>query len=281
MLLTKLPIDGFNASLFLMPDGSFHGSIRRMHSLCTEFYTECTNTLVIFSMDSEFRLIDEPKIIEDESGCNKYISWTAGPEDARIIEPGMCIAVACDTNPHWMPEMVLLKYDISTAKIYSIQPLSIQDAPIQIEKNWLILRRWGNEAHALHWLNPFRILRLNLQTGFAQIIFETKYPIFENNTLHCGASLRVPQGFLITARVKSKHDYSHSLWLLLDTDSYSLIALSKPFRFDESPSTNYEMCMSLCLRGDDELIACVGISDAWSGVWSFSLKHIIESLSFI
>jgi hypothetical protein len=156
--------------------------------------------------------------------------------------------------------------------------LTIQGQTRQTEKNWLSLRRWGNELHVLHWLHPLRILRLNLQTGLAEVLVE--YPTvaeLQGQDIHCGASLLLPQGFLVAVRVKSGHCYSHSLWLLLDSDSYAVKGVSEPFRFLLEETSNYEMCMSLCKRGD-EILACTSINDTWSGIWKFSLDTILKGL---
>lgn len=279
MFLCKLPIEGFNACLFTLPNGTYHGTIRRQHVIGQRNYPEVLNNLFLFHLDSNFQLVEEPRLVQDVPGRMKHRSWTEGLEDARILEPGLLFAVACDTNPHWKPEMVAVQYDPKEAKLLSIQPLTISGQTKQTEKNWLLLRRWGDEAHVLHWLNPVRVLRLKIDTGLGSVLVEhPPLKVMEGQEIHCGALLRIPEGFLVTARVKENMHYKHSLWLLLDADSYALCAVSEPFRFDASSETNFEMCMSLLLRDTDELLACVSLSDMWSGVWMFSLQHILKGL---
>jgi hypothetical protein len=288
MFLCKLPIDGFNACLFPTNDG-YHVTIRRQHIIAHKRYPEVLNDLLILKLDKNFQFMNTPHILQDIPGRVKHQSWTEGLEDARIIEPGLLLAVACDTNPHWKPEMVVVHYDPIEGKLLSIQSLVIQGQVRQIEKNWLPLRRWGNELHVLHWLHPLRVLRVNLQTGLSEVLVE--YPtiaLMQGKEMHCGASLKIQEGFLVTARVKQGHGYSHSLWLLLDSDSYCVKGVSEPFRFLQAETGIYEMCMSLSLREKDEVLsacgkkdevlACVSINDSWSGVWSFSLSEILTSM---
>ena len=248
MFVCKLPLEGFNACLYPLDDGTFHGTIRRQHIIAHKRYPEVLNDLLLFTLNKDFQLMQEPKFLKDIPGRIKHTSWTEGLEDARIIEPGLLLAVACDTNPHWKPEMVVTRYDSHTAQLLSLQPLQLQGQPKNTEKNWLVLRRWGNEAHVLHWLHPLRVLRMNLVTGLAEILVE--YPTvkeLEGQDIHCGACLPITEGFLVAVRVKSGHGYSHSLWLLLDSDSYEVKGVSEPFRFDTTSTGAYEMCMSLCL----------------------------------
>jgi len=276
MFLCKLPIDGFNACLWEQPDGTFHGTIRRQHIVAKNRYPEVLNDLMTFTLDKDFQLVAEPQVMQDIPGRIKHQSWTEGLEDARIVEPGLLLAVACDTNPHWKPEMVAVTYDCAAAKLQSIQPLTLQGQPKQTEKNWLVLRHWGDEAHVLHWLHPLRVLRLNLKTGLAEMLVE--YPTvasLQGIDMHCGAVLKLPEGFLVTARVKKGHGYSHSLWLLLDSDTYRVKGVSEPFRF--APGDTYEMCMSLTQR-NEFVLACTSINDAWSGLWQFSLSDILKGL---
>jgi hypothetical protein len=278
MFVCKVPLDGFNTCLYTQSDGTFHGTIRRKHIISLKQYPEVLNELILFTLNKDFQLIDAPKIVEDIPGRIKHKSWTEGLEDARIIEPGLLLAVGCDTNPHWKPEMVAVKYDPIAASLLSLKSLTIQGQPRKIEKNWLPLRRWGNEIHLLHWLHPLRILRLNLDTGLAEVLIE--YPTIANlqgQEIHCGACLHIDQGFLISARVKSNYGYSHSLWLLLDSDSYEVKGVSEPFRFESDKTDIYEMCMSLCLQNTN-LLACVSINDEWSGIWKFSLEDIFKGL---
>ncbi len=278
MFLCKLPVDGFNACLFQNSDGTFHGTIRRQHIIAYQRYPEVLNDLLLFTLSDKFELLDTPHLVQDIPGRTKHQSWTEGLEDARIVEPGLLLAVACDTNPHWKPEMVSVRYDPENAQLLSVLPLNLQDTPRQTEKNWLLLRHWGKEAHLLHSLSPLRVVRTNLELGIVVPLVERNVAELFEQTIHCGACVRIPEGFLVTARVKQGHGYSHSLWLLLDADSYCVKGISSPFRFDLSEKQSYEMCMSLCVR-EDKVLACVSISDTWCGIWQFSKDHILSDLS--
>lgn len=276
-LVKKLPIEGFNASLLTLVDNTYLGTIRKQILTKTipghPRYPEVINETTLFTLDSEFNLIGEPNPLEDLPGRQKHTSYTTGLEDCRLLSDSELLAVTLDTNNRWKPEMSYVKFENN--KITSIQPLSIECFPLSIEKNWIPIQRWDSEIHIWHFSNPFRFLRLNLQTGKGSVIKE--YPGL-SGTIHNASIVKLPgsDNFLGSVRVKEGYKYKHSLFLLFDSE-YNLLSISEPFRFFEEyeKDISYEMCMNMFIK-NEQLFCVVSVNDKYSAVLKTPLTSVFN-----
>lgn len=179
----------------------------------------------------------------------KYPAYCSGIEDARWISDTELIAVTLDTNPTGEPEMsyIQLAYPPGEKKnmnndiiiIHKIQRLIIKGLEPQLwQKNWLFLKRWGNEAHFLQWFHPWRVVRVNVETGQGEILIEHPTPIpftktkIYLNAVHGGACvyLKKRNQFLASVRTYENLQYYASRWLLIDAD-YQLVGMSNLHRY--------------------------------------------------
>lgn len=279
MFITKIPLPGFNASIYPTEFG-WIGTQRQQHLQKTPGaprYPEVVNITTLFHLDHNFQLIHSEEL-QDNPNRVKHTSYTRGVEDCRLISNSELLAVTLDTNTRWKPEVSYVKFDDS--KITSIRPLAF--TPEGIQKNWLLLSRKNSVLTLLQHSNPFRIIEADLETGQTKTLKEYTIPSL-NGKYHNGAVVHLPEQkqYLLTVRVKDGYNYAHSLWILLN-ESYDVIGYSKPFRFAEKEDSNisYEMCMSLFLK-NDTITACLGISDRCSAIYSFSLDTILSSMKYL
>ena len=311
----KLDPPGFNLCLQSSGNGYF-GLVRRTRNPNGEGwgnhmvpesqrrYPETENHMWCLRLDSDLKLVPNSELeLKDLTDRTKHRSFSTGPEDCRLLERDgdvdagddcCALGTTLDTNPNWQAEMSFLRFSPSKRQITNVTPLKVTGLPSSSEKNWLTLRRWGDELHVLHHANPLRVLRINVKTGESAILREKRCDALNFRT-HSAASLRLPSGhFLILVREFRRILYVGSRWLLLD-DRYRLVGVSPPFRFQNI--YYYEMCMSITLtpQGQDlaaitsslhdgmtlphvRLVAAVSLEDRVQRIYTFLLPTVLQTL---
>jgi hypothetical protein len=276
--ISKLPLRGFNATIYPYERNKFIGLIRNCTQHTMGVYPEVTNTFTSFILDSSLNLLHSTQL-HDSSNRTIHQSWVTGPEDPRLIGENSAIIVTCDTSPHWQPEISLLLFDFSQSAITSILPISIPGIPRCPQKNWLFLRQYDPiHSDFLYSSFPFIIVRVNFASQTAHILAhdETRY----NFVAHNGAILPIHDGYLLTVRIKNGHSYHHSRWVWLDKDIVPR-AISYPFLFSQEfsnePSAPYEMCMTL-LQRENDVLAVVSVNDEHVFFYSINLEQVLYTL---
>jgi FkbM family methyltransferase len=198
-----------------------------------------------------------------------------------VVTAGCLYAVTLDTNADWRAEMSLVRFDESSGEIRSVVPLRVRGIPKRDEKNWLLLRHWGNEHHLLYSTNPLCVIRIDAETCRGTILKSIAHPRL-NFKAHGGAAVRLPDGrFLVLVRVFRRIQYVHSRWIVLN-DSYDLVGISLPFRFQNG--WYYEMCMSLivqsatAIENRPTITACLSLEDRQVVAKTYALDTILESI---
>jgi FkbM family methyltransferase len=237
-------------------------------------YPETVNIYWLLEMDASFRVQKETEMVET---CQrqKHKNFSTGIEDARFVDDSSMFAVTLDTNAAWRSDISFVAFDQKTGQISRVTKIEISGLAEAPQKNWLPLQHWDSEHHLLHSYNPLRIVRVDSRTGEGQVIRETPHVLF-NGKAHGGAAVRLSDGrFLVTMREFRHRYYPHSRWMLLD-HTYDIIAVSPPFRFQNT--YYYEMCMSLSLTNDNppKLVAPVSLEDKIQKIYVFSLSTILN-----
>ena len=259
---------GYNASMLRTSTGYI--GLSRTSINIPNCNPSCKNTLYTFALSNDMNVITATPL-EESFDRNRYQSWSKGLEDPRLLTPTSFLAVCCDTNPHWKPEMVYCTFENATVR--TIQPLACQDKPRIIQKNWIYLKTDGDAIHLLYSMNPIQVIQMIPGSGDCTVL--CTHPGL-SGTIHNGAAVQLTDGrFLVNVRVKQGHSFQHCLWTVLNAD-YTLASVSAPFRFD--PSSSYEMCMSLHLE-EENVMACVGLNDSHSSLFRIPLTHILATMT--
>jgi len=280
----------YNASFIPYNDGYLF-TARSCHHKDLNYPTHHSD-IVMFTVTKEE--MNETKItiengdkLVNVSDSQKHISYTSGLEDPRIWSSTYLTAVGLETNDRWQPEVVLCKFNIEDKTLTQVKSLLIHGDNFIPQKNWLILKEEDQTMDMLYSINPFRIVRLNKDTGrgFHEII-KTYETIEKHGSIHCGACMYLEDKaiYLVICRVVFQHQYQYSLWIQLDT-SYQVIGVSKPFAFDVRENYNgilhYETCMSIVRKNSEEIYASVTYGDQHVYIYTMLLKDIeaeIESI---
>jgi len=271
----KIPVPGYNACILPSEQG-YIGLIRQTKWINPQgTYPQGEDIIWYFTLGHNASC--ESKQLIDTLDRPKYLSWSKGIEDPRLLTPSSFLGVTLDTNNRWKPEISYIQFDSESGSITKVQPLSIENLPLRIEKNWILLEHKDGYAHLLYSMNPIHVLRVDLDSGKGQTLCE--HPGLSFST-HNGASVPLPTGgFLITVREKDGSGYKHSFWIKLRSD-YTLEAVSKPFVFNTDGGKHYEMCMSLHIEGS-ELVACLGMDDVSAYIYRLPLESVLASLSSV
>jgi hypothetical protein len=246
---------------------------------------DCYNKCFILKLDSSFNVLSS-NLLDENTGRIRFISWSTGIEDSRLIDSNSFVCVSLDTNTEWKPEVCYVEFD--NYKLSKLLPLYIEGKQYtKPEKNWLLLKKEGNIFYFLYWYNPFQIISVDMTTGKGNIILSYDIPGISLSS-HGGACiyLEKEKKYLVLAR--NMRDYGwktifqNNSWLLLDEDFY-LKGISDTFNFIEKPvneymdNTFYESCQSLILK-NDILHMFVSISEKDVYVYTIELNDILNSI---
>ena len=223
--------------------------------------------------------IQDSNPLINDSNCQCHVSFTAGFEDPRIGSSNWMTCVGLDTNDRWQPEMVLCEIDLPENKIKTAHSLYIENTPFTPQKNWLVLHELEEHIHMIHSLQPLTIVSVSKRTGRGNhILIKENKLLNRYDQVHGGACLYLEdrECYLVTCRIVEKHQYKHSLWILLDKE-YSPICVSKPFTFTDHRVHNgffYEICMSLIRKNKDEIYVGITLGDQHMYIYTIALSTI-------
>ncbi len=275
-IIKTIDLPGYNGCLYKNKDNKWIGTQRYDKEWRGDLRI---NKIIHYKLDKTFNII-KSEFLKDESNRTIYRSYTEGPEDARFIDENRLVAVTLDTNTYWKPQMSLFNIDLTTNSIKKVLPMKIIDIPLGIEKNWLFLKETETELIFLHHSFPFRIVNVNKETGEGYTSKYYEVPQF-SFVAHNGSIVKLPEiydnNYLLTIRIKEKHNYIYSIMCILDSE-FNLIKISEPFKFISG--TSCEMCMSMNII-EDKLICCVGIDDISTNIISADLYTIVNSCKSI
>jgi hypothetical protein len=145
------------------------------------------------------------------------------------------------------------------------------------EKNWLFLNKKDSTIFCLYYYNPFQILSIDLKTGEGKIYKEFNIPGINLNS-HGGACvfLEIDKQYLVLIRNFNNKIFTGNHFLLLNSE-YDLLGISPEFFFPDI-NTNYQMCMSLLLKKDennnDILCAFVSVNNDSCFIYEYSLTEV-------
>lgn len=285
VFLKKLDVIGFNMSIKPTEDGYI--------GLTREFIlTQKVNHIHFVKLDKDFNTISQTKLI-DITGRKKYPSWTSGLEDPRIISEKHFLAVTCDSNDRWKPEMSFVDMDLSSNTITRIHPMSLCNQQHLPQKNWLVIRKEDEEYYdMLYEPEPFCVIRVNKETGHGFYLKEHRMlNKYIETRINSAAIMELEDGYLLLIRVKNDNGtvYHYSRWVKLDKE-YNVQGVSPQFRFMNEynginyinedgtfKSGNFEICMSLH-QENEYVVACTSIFDKDVYIYKYKLDDIISSL---
>jgi len=273
---------GFNGSI-LKTSSNYIGLFRRDTTINKDgVYPQGHSTIYFMELSSEFNVI-QYKLLEDILNRPRYLSWSSGLEDPRIITSNSCLCVTLDTNTEWKAEVSYVEFNSEKGLITKIQPLKIENLPRKIVKNWVVLDYEGMDATILYSTNPLVILKVNLDSGIGSIVCQNSGIPFH---AHNGSSVKLDDGsFLLSVRVKDGIHYKQSFWIKMLGD-YTIESISRPYRFSTNEFRDeytdrevYEMCMSMHIE-NGHIIASVGMNDTHITIYTICLSDILKAILF-
>lgn len=279
----KIKLNGFNMSLIRHPKytNMFLGTMRSVFPNGKNRFPLLYNEIVCVLLDQEYSVISSWKL-KDESKIEKEISYTHGLEDYRMINENEGFAVSLYTNREWKPEMCLCTIDKTSIK--EIKPLYLRYGRLKTpEKNWLLLREEEENYIMIHSYFPFRVVKVNKETGIVDVLSEQNVFTKVSGEIHGGSCVWIPEKkqYLVLARNVDKHVYKHYYWIQLN-EQYSVLSVSQPFRFEAidgipNLSNVYEMVLSTILK-HNVLIVPVSFADRVVYMYEFDLQKILQML---
>jgi hypothetical protein len=278
LLVKKFDFDGFNVS-FIKNENGYLATLRKSIGLTPGIYPEAISEVHILQLDSNFNFISTYKLPEYEP-AQKFISYSAGIEDPRLITENSFIGVSLDTNYWKKPELIYVEFD--NKEITLFKPLYIKDEQHSIaEKNWLYLKKRENFVYFLYSYNPFQIICTDMNIGSSKRVLSYNVPELSMNS-HGGACiyLEKEEKYLVLVRnFIVKHKFENNSWLLFDKN-FILTGYSNPFVFPLDYYCHYQMCFSFTLEGNN-LFAIVSINDSENYLFSMNLSNILSSINVV
>lgn len=286
--MKKIEYEGYNLSCVKTKSTSreYISTIRQSTYPKNGNYPECINRTIILYLDENFN-IKESKILDetiDETINNKkYISYSEGIEDCRLIDESSLLCTVLHTNPYWKPEVCYIEF--KNNKITKQINLYIEgEQYTKIEKNWLFLKKSEDlsQIYVLYWYNPIKIGLIDINTGKGSIIKSYEMPNNnQSNSPHGGASiyLESQNQYLVTIRNYENKKYKDNSWLLFD-EEFNLLGKSDGFIFPVDYEISYQMCMSLILE-EKNLYAFVTINELEVIIYSYDLNDVLNKIKKI
>lgn len=282
----KILHEGFNMSMIIHPKNKFEylATIRQKNKLSDTDYPTIENKVLLLKLDSSFQVLESDELVESIKR-DKYVSFTTGIEDCRLIDGNLMTGVCMDTNPDWVSDMCLCNINIENKTIERITVFTSQEEKRTSQKNWLVLHHTFTTMFMLHSYDPLRVMSVHIESGSSNVIRFQKIFNLENCDVHGGASIYLEREklFLVNIRIVQNHKYEYSMWMILN-DQYRFCGISKPFLFanrdDENNSDYYEMCMSL-VKKRDVLYASVSFCDKEVFVYEFLVDKILKQVNHI
>jgi hypothetical protein len=283
--IKKLDVIGFNMSILPKQDG-YIGITRNL------IYPEKNNILYAVNLNKNFDVISQVEL-KDITGRQTYPSWTSGLEDPRILSDRAFLAVTCDTNSNWKPEMSYVEMDLSTNTITRVQPMTRCGQRHEPQKNWLFIRNESNtHIDILYEADPFCVIRVDTTSGYGFYLKEhTMLSKYRETRINNAALMEISDGYLLVVRLKERDGtwYHCSRWIKLDKE-YNVVGVSPMFRFmNEFDGRKFmnedgtigvgggEICMSIH-QEDEYVIACTSICDSDIFIFKYKLDDILLSL---
>lgn len=268
-IIKTIPLTGNSMYLRERKEGGYIGTFRNMHPQSPNARPCLINTTVIAHFDDDFNVVSQFDLKDNLHSMPRYINYTSGLEDIRIIGDNHIIAGSLDTNPDWLCGLVYAEFSHETHELTKMVRLYIDGVPKTNQKNWTVLNKregsgsgGGDIYHMLYWYNPFTVISLDTTTGKAECIKKYDVSLFSNMrgiNMHGGACIfleRYKQYLVLVRCLETRSGtvfYNNSMWMLLD-EKYELCGLSKIGLFNfETPDVEpikYELCISFILKGD-------------------------------
>jgi len=270
----KINHEGFNLSCVSFENEQYIATIRQQVQTERNIYPECYNKCFILKLDSSFNVLSSQLLDENIQG-NRFVSWSKGLEDCRLIDNKTLLCNSLDTNPAWKSEVCYAEFE--NYKISKLVPLYIDgEQYVRPEKNWLLLKKEGNIFYFFYWYNPFQILSVDMSTGKGVKILSYDVPGLSLNS-HGGACIYLEKEgkYLVLIRNFGCKYFENNKWLLLDEDFY-LKGISDNFTFKNN-DYNCEFCTSLILK-NNILHIFVSINDAEIFVYTIELNDILSNI---
>ena len=96
----KINHDGFNLSCVSFENEQYIATIRQQVQTERNIYPECYNKCFILKLDSSFNILSSQLLDENIQGT-RFVSWSKGLEDCRLIDNKTLLCNSLDTNPEW------------------------------------------------------------------------------------------------------------------------------------------------------------------------------------
>lgn len=286
----KINFPGYNVS-FKKTENGYIGTIRQTdNAFKSAGYPECRNLTYILKLDNDFNVTSNYLLNENSDLLPRFMNWSCGLEDARLLDEKSLLCVSVDTNPYWKTEMAYVEFSNEEQKITKFVRFYLdgEEGIIKNEKNWLFLNKNHDNMHLLYSYDPIQIISVDLNSGKGTIVKS-----YNKNNLkfssHGGCCIFIKKinKYLVTIRnyIKNEngHDkYNNNSWLLFDNE-YELCGISQPFLFEtieQFSHTPYQMCMSLHLE-NDILYSVVSVDDKFVNIHKFNIDEILNNIEII
>jgi hypothetical protein len=288
-IIRKLDFPGYNFS-FKKTENGYIGTIRKQTHGERCNYPECHNSTYILHLNNDFNIISNYLLNENTELLPRFVNWSAGLEDARLLDDKSALCVSLDTNPHWKTEMAYFEFSNEEKKITKFVRFHVdgEEGMIKNEKNWLFLNKTDDKMNLLYSYDPIQIISVDLNTGMGTIIKSYNKNNIKFNS-HGGSCVFINKinKYLVTIRNYTKNEkgndkYSNNYWLLFDHE-YELCGISQPFVFEtieQFSDTPYQMCMTLYIE-NDILYSAVSIQDSFVNIYKFNIDEILHNIEII
>jgi ribosomal protein S8 len=280
---TKINFEGFNMSFIVHPENPnmYLATIRQAEKF-EDQYPEYYNRTFLLELSHDFQVMTSEKLTEESR--ETYRSYSIGVEDCRLISDKFMTSVALDTNPDWIPEMCFCEISREEGMIKNVKPLKFDTTEKKPEKNWIVFKHLEkqNVIHMLHSYDPIKVISINTKEGHSQLISMKRIFKLTNCEVHGGSCVYLPhlKQYLVIVRVIQDHKYIFSHWILFN-ELYTYLGISPAFRFEPTKKVeNYEMCMGLIYREEDNCLLCsVSINDKSVYIYGFNINMILDEIS--
>jgi len=247
----------------------------------------------ILKLDKDFNIISDFELGSDLSVLNpRYSSHILGLEDVRVFSDNdnnkYFFATCCETLPKFCPRIVFGSYD-DEGNLLFLKALQIPDSSNDnCEKNWLPFVTEDNRVRFIYSFSPLKIYEVDTETFNVKLILEKKEEIFKDELRdHVfrdyefrGSSppIRYNDGWLLTIHqvlyTTPRKYYHRFVWYNKDFTERKYGPL---FYFEK---IGIEYNLSICFKGDNELLITYSVNDGCQKICSISEKTLQDHLKF-
>ena len=279
-LTHDLPEGYINSSCSLIPDGDGF----RLNMRCVNYSHNDKGYCVprdpegvvrtrnfLLTLDKTLNTQASVELI-DVSGIATYPVIVRGFEDIRLFGTNELFSTNLDFNESRIPQMCYCRYDPIEGEITDVKIMSTTEQ-LQCEKNWVPFVM-NDEVHFIYTAGPFRLYKLDRDTGETQLVKETSL-CDQNLQDFRGSSSLIPYkngwlGIIHQVYYSEPRKYFHR-FVWYDSE-FTTIKYSNLFYFE---SIGIEYSLSLC-HSDNGLLITYSQKDNNSKIGTLNYE-ILES----